>query len=77
MFPDDVNLVEFLTELLEKAKNKEIDRLVAVYSNKELTGNAVIGIQNLNQVTEMIGYLEVVKTSLTMTVMQGSQEVEE
>lgn len=72
----DRSLVEFLEETLEKARTGKVKHMVAVVGDKEDTGFAVIGLETLKDVFEMVGNLELVKTHLTLNVMEDMQQGE-
>lgn len=69
----DKTLVQFLEETLEKATKGELTHMVAIMGDKENTGFAVIGLNTLKDVTEMIGNLQLVQTHLTLTLMEDMQ----
>jgi hypothetical protein len=73
----DNDLVGVLENLLEQAKTGKVTRLVTIYGNDEASGYAVVGLETLNDITEAIGNLEMIKTHLSLTILEDIYQGEE
>jgi hypothetical protein len=69
----DKSLIQFLEETLEKAREGTVTHMVSILGDKENTGFAIIGLETLKDVTEMIGNLQLVQTHLTLNLIEDMQ----
>lgn len=75
MFSDE-NLVDLLETLLEDAKQGKITKSIIIYGNKQSNGYALVGLDTLSDITEAVGNLEMVKTHLTLSLLDDIHQGE-
>lgn len=59
-----------LDDLVESAETGKINKAIVIYGSDSNSGYAIVGLETLNDITEAIGNLEMVKTHLTLSVLE-------